>query len=150
MMMDSLPAGMKWILAQAYLNDTVVYSTTFFDRLSCLESLAKRVKKTSCNQIQINLLLCKNETAYLEFIEFAEGVKSNPAKEFIRGYLVSRDRRAKRHFSGNGNYYRRFIHNYARHAELLQRWFLQNVKLVWGEEKKPLFKIITQRKVRQL
>lgn len=142
-MVDKLLAGMKWISALAYLDDVVIFSSTFADHLKHLELFFKRVKEANLQLQPLKSRLCQRETGYLGFLVSAEGVRPDPAKtEPIKSFPTPKDKKAVRSFLGIGSYYRRFIRNFARISEPLQRLVPESAKFEWGEQEQIAFETI--------
>ncbi|PHJ23293.1 retrovirus-related pol polyprotein from transposon [Cystoisospora suis] len=142
-MIDKLLGGMKWVCAIAYLDDVVVFSDTFADHLKHLEAFFVKVKEANLQLKPQKSNLCRSETCYLGFLVSAKGVRPDPSKTApIARFPVPKDVKSVRSFLGIGSYYRRFIRDYARKAEPLQRLLTANAEFRWGAEQEKAFENI--------
>lgn len=138
-MMGILLAGVKWISALAYLDDTVIYSKTFGEHPCQLEFPVKRCDKGTLRFNPARSTVCKQETTYIGFAVFAGGSKLDSTN---RAYVqVSRTERPQggTQVLGVGSYCRRFMQNYARSTEFPQRPIPQETEFVWGLEQQQAF-----------
>lgn len=126
------------------MDDIVVHSAVLQAKSFITARIVGQTLQKNALELNSNKsTLCKSETAYLGFIAFAESLKPNPAKmKLIRIYSVPRDCKAVQLFLGGGSYYRRFLQNYARRAEPLQRLVSQDVTLVRENEQQAACKNI--------
>ena len=139
-MVDKLLAGLKWCCAIAYLDDIVIFSSTFEEHLAHLEALFMRCRRANLQLHPGKSSLCKKETKYLGFIVSAEGVRPDPAKTApIKCFPRPTDKKAVRRFLGIGSYYRRFIKGFARIAQPLQKLVPEGATFVWGDEQERAF-----------
>ena len=69
--------------------------------------------------------------------------KPEKGRPIVR-YPVPKDRKAVRQFLGIGSYYRRFIRDYARRAQPLQKLISQDAQFEWGEAQQKAFEDIKQ------
>lgn len=121
-LMDIVLAGLKWKCCLVYLDDIIVYSTTFEQHLQDLRNvfiaLAEAnltLKATKCN-------FCRREMKYLGHIITSDGIKPDPALiETVVKFEIPQKIKDVQAFLGLTGYYRRFVQNYAKIAEPLHK-----------------------------
>jgi hypothetical protein len=119
-LMDLVLGGLKWSCALVYLDDIIVYSSSFHDHLNHLELVLQQIQESGLT-LKINKChFCKTHLKYLGHIVSKEGIQPDPDKlRAVREYPVPTKLKAVRTFLGLTSYYRRFIKNYATLAEPL-------------------------------
>jgi hypothetical protein len=119
-LMDLVLGGLKWSCALVYLDDIIVYSSSFEDHLHHLELALQQIEQSGLTLKIDKCHFCKTHLKYLGHIVSKEGIRPDPAKlNAVREYPVPTKLKAVRTFLGLSSYYRRFIKNYARIAEPL-------------------------------
>ncbi|CAF4998130.1 unnamed protein product, partial [Rotaria sp. Silwood1] len=97
-LMDLVLGDLKWSCALVYLDDIIVYSSSFEDHLHHLDLVLQHIQQSVSRQ----------------------GIQPDPDKlRAVQEYPVSTKLKAVRTFLGLTSYYRRFIKNYATIAEPL-------------------------------
>ena len=119
-LMDIVLGGLKWSCALVYLDDIIVYSSTFSSHLQNLESVLQRIEASGLTLHLSKCQFCKTKLRYLRHIVSQTGIEPDPDKiRAVRDYPVPTRLKDLRAFLGLTNYYRRFIKNYATIAEPL-------------------------------
>ena len=121
-LMECVLAGLVPSECLIYLDDIIVFSTSFADYLTrleavfqCLQQAGLKLKPSKCH-------FARKEVQYLGHIVSAEGIKPNPAKTTaVSTYPVPQNVHELRQFLGLANYYRRFVKNYSQIAEPLHQ-----------------------------
>ena len=117
-LMDQVVRGLPY--ANAYLDDLVIYSTTWAEHLDHLSSVLQRLQDAG---LTIKLGKCNfatHECTYLGHTIGNGSTKPEKSKvENIQNYPVPTNKKAVRAYLGLTGYYRRFIPNYADVAQPL-------------------------------
>ena len=105
-----------------YLDDIIIYSKTLEEHVKRLEAVFKKLSKAG---LKLKLSKCeffKSEITYLGHIVSNEGIATDP-KKIKAIQLWPRPEKVTQvcKFAGLTNYYRKFIHNYAKVAKPLHQ-----------------------------
>lgn len=97
-----------------YLNDIIVYSTSFQEHIKKLRKVFDRLREAKF-KVQIdNTEFLRKEVAYLGHVVTSERVKPNPEKIVaITNFPVPKTPKEIKSFLGLLGYYRRFIKDFA-------------------------------------
>ncbi|CAF2807008.1 unnamed protein product [Rotaria sp. Silwood2] len=151
-LMDIVLAGLKWQCCLVYLDDIIVYSSTFEQHLEDLRKVflaladANLTLKTSkCN-------FCRREMKFLGHLITPDGIKPDPGLiATIEQFPQPTNIKAVQAFLGLSGYYRRFIQNYAKIAEPLLK-LLRSTQptrfrspLAWNDDCTVAFHALKQR-----
>ncbi|CAF5223947.1 unnamed protein product, partial [Rotaria magnacalcarata] len=118
--MDLGLGGLKWSCALVYLDDIIVYSSTFQSHLQHLNSVLERIQSNGLTLHISKCQFCKTKLKYLGHVVSQSGIEPDPDKvRAVRDYPVPTRIKDVRAFLGLTSYYRRFIRNYATIAEPL-------------------------------
>ncbi|UYV77192.1 K02A2.6-like [Cordylochernes scorpioides] len=128
-MIDNVLRGLKWDMCLCYLDDIVVYGSTFKEHLT-------RLYKCHFASRQITIL----GHVVNEF-----GTQPDPEKvKAIVHFPKPRNFSETRSFLGLSSYYRRFIKSYANKSRPLNSLLKKDEKFIWGEEQDESFRILKQ------
>ena len=105
-----------------YLDDIIIFSSTFDDHLQrlqhifvCLQEASLQLKPSKCH-------FCLPEIRYLGHVVSGEGIKPDPRKVLcVKEYQIPGNVRDLHTFLGLTNYYRKFVEGYAKLADALCR-----------------------------
>ena len=97
-----------------YLDDIVIFSSTFQEHLAHLEAVFSRLAEHNLKLKASKCEFLKSEVTYLGHVVSEEGIQTEPEKlEAITTWPVPQNVKEVRSFLGFTGYYRRFIKNYA-------------------------------------
>ena len=134
-MMDTVLGSMKWLSVIVYIDDLIVFSTSFAEHIRDLGHVFMKLKE---HGLTLKLKKCRffaDEVEYLGHIIAKDGIRPNPAKtQTIQNVQLDRRKKAIQAFLGLTGYYRRFVKNYAKTARPLYQMCKDNVdiKKEWG------------------
>lgn len=118
--MDILLSGVRFQFALIYLDDIIVYSSSFRDHLGHLDHVLKTLREAN---VTLRLQKCRFASQEVEYLghlirpgELA--LKENNVKS-LEGIQYPRTKTQLRSFLGTANFYRRFVRNFAKRAKPL-------------------------------
>ena len=121
-LMECTLAGLTHEQCLIYLDDIIVFSSSFSIHLECLRNVFTALPQA---KLQLKLSKCsfgQTQVQYLGHIVSATGIKPDPRKiEVVSCYPVPQNVKELKQFLGLTNYYRKFISNYAHIAEPLHK-----------------------------
>jgi len=112
--MNCLLAGLNWICCLVYLDDVIVFSTTFEEHLAHLEDILSRFRQADTLLKPTKCRFAVEEVEYLGHLVSSEGVRPDPKKvDKLRKYPSPTTVTEVRAFLGLAGYYRRFVRNFS-------------------------------------
>ena len=115
--MDIVLAGVKWQFALVFIDDILVYSSTWKDHLAHLRIVLQRIIQFGLRLKGKKCLFCRKKVLYLGHVISARGIQPNPDKvKAIKAFKFPENVGELRRFLGLVGHYRRFIQHFARHA----------------------------------
>ena len=121
-LMECVLSGLNNTECLIYLDDIIVFSSSFAQHLQRLENVFIKLQHSGLRLNPSKCRLAHHEVDYLGFVVTASGIKPNPSKvEVVLNYPVPSNVKQLRHFLGMANYYRRFIPQYSKIAEPLHQ-----------------------------
>ena len=103
-----------------YLDDVIIFSTTFEEHLDRLEAVFSRLKQHNLKLKPSKCEFFKAEVTYLGHVVSEEGIRTDPSKlEAVQKWPVPKTIKEVRSYLGFTGYYRRFIRDYAKIARPL-------------------------------
>ena len=144
-LMECTLAGLTPEECLIYLDDVIVYSSTFDDHLERLKRVFQRLQQAGLRLKPEKCHFVQSEVHYLGHIVSRKGIQPDPRKvnavqKFPRPHTV----KELRIFLGLTNYYRRFVKDYARLAEPLHRLTRKATPFKWTESCEMAFESLRQ------
>ena len=143
-----------------YLDDIIVFSSTFEQHLERLESVFHRLQQANLKLKPSKCFLFKDQVKYLGHIVSQNGISTDPEKiETLKSWPVPRNVQDLRRFLGFAGYYRRFIKGYSNLAKPLNMLLrgheskqkgkkgkkppnVGNTKFLWGPSEQSAFETL--------
>ena len=114
-LMECLLAGLTVEECLTYIDDIIVFSTTFEQHLERLRGVLQRLLDAGLKLKLAKCCFMQKKVKYLGYVVSAAGVQANPTKlEAVAGYPVPTDVKELRAFLGLTNYYRHYIKDYSK------------------------------------
>ena len=130
--MDQCFAGLKWISCLIYLDDIIVFSSTFDQHLNDLEEVFKRLQVAGLTLKPSKCFICREKLIYLGHEVSALGIKPDPNKvQAVQKIKTPTNKTELRCFLGLCSYYRKFIKNFAKIAAPLHQLTHDGVLFKW-------------------
>ena len=130
--MDKCFAGLKWSSCLIYLDDIIVFSSTFEEHLRDLENVFKRLEEAGLTLKPSKCYICQKKLIYLGHEISAEGIGPDPNKvKAIKDMRVPQNKTELRSYLGMCSYYRKFITDFAKIASPLHQLTHDDCEFTW-------------------
>ncbi|UYV63208.1 K02A2.6-like, partial [Cordylochernes scorpioides] len=144
-MIDNVLRGLKWDMCLCYLDDIVVYGSTFKEHLTRLYKVLRCIQQAG---LCLNYKKCHfawRQITILGHVVNEFGTQPDPEKvKAIVHFPKPRNISETRSFLGLSSYYRRFIKSYANKSRPLNSLLKKDEKFIWCEEQDESFRILKQ------
>lgn len=139
-MMDTVLSGLKWQSCLVYLDDIVVFSDTFEQHLQRLQAVLDAIRAAGLSLKPEKCHFGYDELKFLGHVVSYAGIRPDPDKTIaVASFPTPANKHELRRFLGLCAYYRRFVANFSRIAEPLQRLTKDNVPFVWEQDQQEAF-----------
>ena len=135
-LIESVLAGLQWSTCLVYLDDIIVFSSTFEEHQCRLKDVFTRLREADLKLKPQKCRLLRESVPFLGHVISKDGVSTDPAKvETVSNWPVPVTKTELRSFLGLASYYRRFIPGFVSiAAPLHQLLTVGNGKyFVWNE-----------------
>lgn len=134
-LMQTVCAGLRWDICLIYLDDIIVFSSTFEQHLERLESVFNRLQNAGLRLRSKKCSLFKHRVSYLGHVITENGVETDPQKvKCIRSWPTPTNVSDLRSFLGLCSYYRRFVKGFAAIANPLHGLTQKDKKFDWNAD----------------
>lgn len=144
-MIDTVLRGLKWKTCLCYLDDIVIFSTTFTEHLQRLDEVLTCLAHAG---LQLNTKKChfaSTSIKVLGHVVSKEGIRPDPEKiNAVLNFSRPRSQKELRSFLGLASYFRRFIRNFAAIASPLNKLLTSGTPFIWTEDCETAFKTLKQ------
>ena len=134
-LMDLVLRGVQFRFVMSYIDDIIIYSSTFEQHLDHLKQVLDRIVKAG---LKLSPSKCKFAVSEVDFLGHrlhSEGVSPNANKlEAVRTYPQPNTVKKVRAFLGLTGFYRRFIPKYAEIARPLYDLTKKDHAFVWDDD----------------
>ena len=139
-LMNMVLSKENWVKCVIYLDDVLIFGRTIEEHNDRLEEVLTRIKEAGLKLAPEKCRFLQTEIHYLGHVITANGVSTDPDKiNSIRYWKLPMCKKEMQTFLGFCNYYRRFIHGYAKLSENLSSMIKKENKFGWTEETKSVF-----------
>ena len=140
-----------------YLDDIIIFSSTFEEHLGQLESVFRRLQEHNLKLKPSKCEFFRDQVVYLGHVVSHEGIQTDPSKiESVKTWPIPKNTQDVRKFLGFTGYYRRFIRDYAAIARPLndllvghstnlknkRKYKTKQTPFTWGESQQNSFDMI--------
>ena len=145
-LMDLILTGLNLSICLAYLDDIVVFSKTPQEHLHRLECLLQRLQEANLKLKPPKCKLMQTSVVFLGHIVSEEGVQTDQEKtRLVNDWPAPRNIKELRGFLGLTGYYRRFVKDYAKIAEPLNKLLKKTQAFHWTPECQAAFDQLKQK-----
>ena len=144
-LMDAVLAGLKWKTLLVYLDDIIVFSSSFDRHIKDLHDAFIRIREANLRLKANKCSLFSSELKYLGFIVSREGIRPNPDKvKAILNMPAPNCATEARSFIGKCNYYRGHIPWFSKLMDPIYNTLLVTKKFLWTSKANQNFKEIKE------
>ena len=141
--MELIFRKLQWKTMLIYMDDLIIFSSTFSHHLERLDDVFGRLGKAGLKLKPSKCHLLRTEVSFLGHVITQDGVKTDPKKvEVVRTWPVPVNLTDVRSFLGLTSYYRRFIVGYSRIAHPLNRLLEAGQEFEWTNECQSAFELL--------
>ena len=145
-LMNRVLHGPTWKICLIYIDDIIVFSSTFVEHLARLSLVLDRLREANLKLKPSKCDFARTVVNFLGFKVSAEGIFPQKEKiEAVKSFPVPKSVKEVRSFLGLCNYYRRFVEGFAQIASPLNKLTRKNVPFVWSSECQTAFEELKRR-----
>ena len=134
-LMDLVLRGLQWEKCLVYIDDILVYGSSFEQTLSNLEAVFSRLKLAGLRLKPSKCHLFQESVSFLGYILNRDGLSCDTQKvEAVENWQEPTSVKEVRSFLGLASYYRKFIENFSSIAAPLTALTRKGVKFSWSPE----------------
>ncbi|XP_050714146.1 protein NYNRIN-like [Eriocheir sinensis] len=134
-LMERVLEGLQWKTALVYIDDVIVFGSTFEEELERLEEVLQRLRKANLKLSPKKCSLFQHEVPFLGHVVSRDGVCTDPQKvAVVEKWPVPTNVAEVRSYLGLCTYYRRFVQDFASVAAPLHRLTRKGACFLWDEE----------------
>jgi hypothetical protein len=142
-LMEYVLASLQWETCIIYLDDKSVFSRTFEEHVTRLQSVLSRMRDAGLKIAPKKCFLFQTKITFLGRVVTSEGILPDPSKlDAIETWPTPTNVKGVRSWMGTCSYYRRFIKDFSKIAKPLHRLTENNVILKWTQKCEDSFSIL--------
>jgi len=139
-LMDLVLSGLTWTTCLVYLDDVVVFSSTFDDHVLRLQQVFDRLKQANLKLKASKCRLFQRKIKFLGSIVSQEGIAPDPTKvEAVVRWPIPTNLTEVRSFTALAAYYRKFVKGFAAIAKPLFELTQKGRPFVWTSRQQDAF-----------
>jgi hypothetical protein len=144
--MQEVLRGLNWKFVLCYLDDVIIFSSSFEEHLGHLRQVLDRLRIAGLKLQPKKCTFGQREVKYLGHIVGNDGVATDPAKlQIVRDYPTPTKVTEVRSFLGFVGYYRKYIKDFCKIAEPLTNLTRKDIPFVWNDKCNNAFESLKQR-----
>lgn len=142
---DRIFGDIKFKFLFNYLDDLLVYSSTWAEHIRHLKEVFSRLQIAGFTLNPAKVVLGVQEISFLGHLLSATGIRVNPERvSVIKGFPLPRNLKQVRRFLGMAAFYSRFIPDFSRLSEPLNALKRKNAKFVWEVNQQRAYEAIKE------
>ena len=139
-MMTQVLQGLNWKILLVYMDDIIIFSSTFEEHMSHLEQVFRRLSEFNLTLKPSKCTFAAERVLYLGHIISEKGVEINHSKvAVIESFPAPKNVKKVREFLGMCNFYRKFIKGFSQIAAPMYALLKADVEFQWTEERNLAF-----------
>lgn len=137
--------GLKWKICLCYLDDIVIFSSTFDEHLQRVQEVLTCLRNAG---LQLNTKKCRFASTSIKVLGHVvskDEIRPDPDKiNAVLNFSRPLCQKELRSFLGLASYFRRFIRNFATIASPLNKLLKSGIPFLWSEDCETAFKTLKQ------
>ena len=134
MVMNEVLRGINWKYALVYIDDIIIFSTSFQEHLHHLGSVFSRLIQAKLKLQPAKCLFAMPKVPYLGHIISEKGIAPDPEKtKAVETFPVPKTKTDVKSFLGLCNYYRKFIKDFSHTATALTQLLKKDNPFHWTD-----------------
>jgi len=139
-LVDMALAGLTWEVCLAYLDDLIIFSSTFEQHIERLQMVFDRLVAADLKLKPSKCSLFQRKVKFLRSIVSGEGIEPDPEKvQAVADWPCPQNLTEVRAFMALASYYRRHIHSFAETARPSHELTKKDVRFYWGTKQELAF-----------
>jgi len=123
-----------------YLDDIIIFSSTFEEHLRHLEHIFEKLKEAGLKLGKDKCEFCKLELAFLGHIVSGQGISPDPSKiDKVKNFPIPKNTTELRGFLGLASYYRKFMQEFSIKAAPLHVLLRKETPFEWTSSQQEAF-----------
>ena len=145
-LVENVLSGLTYQLCLVYLDDIIVFGSSFEQKLENLNLVFLRMRKANLKLNPDKCDLFKTKVKFLGHIVSSQGISTDPEKvKAIKDWPQPSCIKQVRSFLGICSYYRKFIANFSHLARPLNKLLEKDTPFKWTDECTQAFEILKQK-----
>lgn len=133
--MASALRGLQWKYVLTYIDDLLVYSSTFSEHIERLNLVFQRFREANLKLKPSKCFFLQKELTFLGHTISAKGIKPNDEKiKIVKAFQVPKTAKNIKQFLGLCSFYRRYVPNFAKISAPLNELLRKDKKFVWSDK----------------
>ena len=134
-LMSRVLHGLEWKVCLVYIDDVIIFSSSFAEHLSRLQLVFDRFRAANLKLKPSKCYFARDSVNYLGFVVSSKGIAPDTYKlDAVRSFPTPKTVKEVRSFLGLCNYYRRFVKDFANIASPLNHLTRKNVRFSWSSD----------------
>ena len=149
-MMNKILREWLYDFVVVYIDDIMIYSTTFEEHMNHIDKVLGKLHETSLMLKLKKCKWCETDIEFLGHVVGQGGLRPDPSKiEKIKDLKIPTNVKGVRSVLGLCSYYRRFIKGFSKIAKPLNELLQKNRKFVWTEAQQKAFETLKTKLIEQ-
>ena len=127
--------GIAWKYVLCYVDDVIIFSSTFKEHINHLEEVFSRLREAGLKLSPTKCHFAQRNLHYLGHVLSKNGIQTDDQKvEKIQNLVAPKDQKGVKSLLGLTNYYKKFVSGYSKLCAPLFELLKKGVPFVWSQE----------------